>query len=150
LTDIAKTAVSIVSAYVSNNAVPPGELTGLLETLAKAIDSIAEGKSAIAPAIERIPAVPIRKSFTPSHVICLEDGLKFKSMKRHLKTKHGLTPEQYRERWNLPSDYHIVASDYSAQRSKLAHETGLGTIVVKARMKRARKSKASVVTAEGD
>jgi predicted transcriptional regulator len=144
LNDIVKTAVSIVAAYVSNNSVPQGELTGLLETVARALDSLSKGKAPVAQATaDLIPAVPIKKSRTPSHIICLEDGLKFKSMKRHLMTSHGMTPEQYKQRWNLPSDYQVVASDYSATRSNVAIGAGFGKrTVAQVPKKRGRKPKA--------
>jgi predicted transcriptional regulator len=144
LSKIVKTAVSIVAAYVGNNSVPQAELPGLFETVAKALDSVAAGKSAVAQAAaELIPAVPIKKSRTASYIICLEDGLKFKSMKRHLMAKHGLTPEQYKQRWNLPFDYQVVASDYSAARSNVAIEAGFGKrTVAEVPKKRGRKPKA--------
>lgn len=80
----------------------------------------------VAP-VELVPAVPIRKSVTPEYIVCLEDGKKFKSLKRHLRTHFNMTPDEYRQKWGLPADYPMVAPNYSATRSKLAKDSGLGT-----------------------
>lgn len=117
----------IVSAYVSNNPVPPGDLTQLIErvhrALVETIGSMAEVK---APAGPLQPAVPIKKSVTPDYITCLEDGRNFKSLKRHLRAKYNLSPEQYRAKWGLPSDYPMVAPNYAKARSDLARAIGLG------------------------
>ena len=118
-------AADIVSAYVSNNTVAAGELPSLIGQVYSALQHTA-GASA-APAAEPLnPAVPIRKSVTPDHIVCLEDGKKFKSLRRHLRTHYNLTPDEYRAKWGLPADYPMVAPNYAASRSELAKKMGLG------------------------
>ncbi|WP_143710278.1 MucR family transcriptional regulator [Parvibaculum lavamentivorans] len=114
----------IVSAYVGHNTLSPDEIPGLINKVFAAL----AGANGIAPApAEKLePAVSIRKSVTPDHLICLEDGKKFKSLKRHLRTHYNLTPEQYREKWGLPRDYPMVAPNYAQARSRLAKKMGLG------------------------
>ena len=116
----------IVSAYVSNNSVPAAELPNLIATTHAAITGL--GSEAAAPAVEEkpTPAVPIKKSITADHIVCLEDGKKFKSLKRHLRTAYDMTPEQYRARCGLPADYPMVAPAYAEARSSLAKKMGLG------------------------
>ncbi|SDR63291.1 transcriptional regulator, MucR family [Rhizobiales bacterium GAS113] len=118
-------ATDIVSAYVSNNSVASGELPTLIKDVFGALSRVSTGEPAT-PAEAAKPAVPVKKSITPDYIICLEDGKQFKSLKRHLRTQYGLSPEQYREKWNLPSDYPMVAPNYAAARSKLAKQMGLG------------------------
>jgi predicted transcriptional regulator len=114
----------IVSAHVSNNHIPIAELPHLLEQVFKTLSNAAEPT----PAAERPqPAVAIKKSVQPDYLICLEDGKKLKMLKRYLKTAYGLTPEEYRQRWDLPIDYPMVAPNYARQRSALAKQIGLGT-----------------------
>lgn len=115
----------VVSAYVSNNPVPVGDLPGLINQVHAALKGTAAGLSAEQPEALK-PAVPIRKSVTPDYIISLEDGKKFKSLKRHLSTHYGLTPNEYRARWGLPADYPMVAPNYAAARSALAKTMGLG------------------------
>jgi predicted transcriptional regulator len=118
-------AADIVSAYVSNNSVPTGDLPGLISQVHLALARVGNGvaeASAEAPK----PAIAIKKSVTPDYIICLEDGKKFKSLKRHLRTQYNLTPEQYREKWGLAPDYPMVAPSYAKARSDLAKEMGLG------------------------
>lgn len=114
----------VVSAYVSNNPVPVGELPALIDRVHAAL------KGTIGSMPEKpeplIPAVPVRKSVTPDFIISLEDGKKFKSLKRHLSTHYGLTPDEYRAKWGLPADYPMVAPNYAAARSALAKTMGLG------------------------
>jgi predicted transcriptional regulator len=119
-------AAEILTAFVANNSVPRAELAALFEGLHAALKSLRDG-GGVAPAVIETPepAVSIRKSVTPDYLICLDDGLKFKSLRRHL-TKLGMTPERYRRKWNLPSDYPMVASNYAAQRSALAKNLGFG------------------------
>ncbi|GJD47325.1 Transcriptional regulatory protein ros [Methylobacterium crusticola] len=113
----------IVSAYVSKNSVPVGELAGLLGSVHAALQNL---NNPPPPEPEKLtPPVPIRKTVTPDHIISLEDGKPYKSLKRHLTTR-GLTPEQYRQKWGLPHDYPMVAANYAAQRSELAKSIGLG------------------------
>jgi len=122
---------SIVSAYVANNNVPVGDLTALIASTHSALSKLGSIPEAPAAA-PLVPAVSIRKSVTPEAIICLEDGQSFKSLKRHLNNKYGLTPEQYRAKWGLPHDYPMVAPAYSEARSALAKAAGLGRKSVKA------------------
>jgi predicted transcriptional regulator len=118
-------AADIVSAYLSKNSLPVSELPALINDVHAALVTVAGGTAE--PAGEaRKPAVSIRRSITPDYIICLDDGKKFKSLKRHLRTLYDLTPEQYRERWGLPPDYPMVAPNYAKARSELAKEMGLG------------------------
>ncbi|MUT24806.1 MucR family transcriptional regulator [Mesorhizobium japonicum] len=115
----------VVSAYVSNNPVPVGELPGLIDQIHIALKGSAGG-AAPEKSEPLNPAVPIRKSVTPDYIVSLEDGKKFKSLKRHLATHYGLTPAEYRAKWGLPADYPMVAPNYAAARSALAKTMGLG------------------------
>lgn len=115
----------IVSAYVSNNSVPAAELPTLIATTHAAISGL--GAPSMPAAEERpTPAVSIKKSITPEFLICLEDGKKFKSLKRHLRTAYNMSPDDYRARWGLPTDYPMVAPSYAEARSSLAKKMGLG------------------------
>lgn len=115
----------IVSAYVSNNPVASSDLPALISSVHSALSSTVQNASE--PVVEELkPAVPIKKSVTDDHIICLEDGKKFKSLKRHLRTHFDLTPEEYRAKWGLPVDYPMVAPGYAAARSELAKKMGLG------------------------
>lgn len=118
-------AADIVAAYVSKNTVPAGELSGLIRDVYGALDHVAKQPDA-AEQVELKPAVSIRRSVTPDYIICLEDGKKFKSLKRHLRTHYDLSPEEYREKWSLPHDYPMVAPNYAKSRSELAKKMGLG------------------------
>ena len=115
----------IVSAYLSNNTVPAAEIANLVGQVHAALKRVGGGQVG-APAEPLKPAVPVKRSVTPDYIVCLEDGEKFKSLKRHLRTRYNMTPEQYREKWNLPPDYSMVAANYAAARSKLAKDMGLG------------------------
>lgn len=115
----------IVSAYVSNNSVSAGEIPGLINQVHTALLRVSVGQSDAQPEPLK-PAVSVKKSITPEHLICLEDGKKFKSLKRHLRTQYNMTPEAYREKWGLPPDYPMVAPNYAAARSQLAKQMGLG------------------------
>jgi MucR family transcriptional regulator, transcriptional regulator of exopolysaccharide biosynthesis len=117
----------IVSAFVGHNSLPSADLPSLIHSVHAGLVKIASGAIAPSPADSAAPvaAVTIRKSITPDYLICLDDGKKFKSLRRHL-TALGMTPEQYREKWKLPADYPMVAANYAAQRSALAKKTGLG------------------------
>jgi predicted transcriptional regulator len=116
---------NIVSAYVSNNTVPSADVPNLISQVHAALKRVSSGQ-ATAPAEPLKPAVPVKRSVTPEHIVCLEDGHKFKSLKRHLRTRYGMTPEQYREKWGLPPDYPMVAPKYAEARSQLAKQMGLG------------------------
>jgi predicted transcriptional regulator len=125
-------AAEIVSAFVSYNPVPKGDLPALIHAVHSAVERLEKGPESAPPQIEaKAPAVPIRRSITPDFLICLEDGKRFKSLRRHL-AGHGLTPAQYREKWRLPSDYPMVAANYAAQRSAIAKTLGLGQLKRKA------------------
>jgi len=119
-------AADIVSAYVSNNPVPASELPALLNSVHASLTRIAGGQATEKQAERLEPAVPIKKSVTPDYIICLEDGKKFKSLKRHLRTVFNLSPEEYRAKWGLPADYPMVAPNYAKARSELAKTMGLG------------------------
>ena len=118
-------AAEIVSAYVSNNTVPAGEIPGLINQVHAALARVS-GKPAEGSSEPLKPAVSVKKSITPEYIVCLEDGKKFKSLKRHLRTQYNMTPEQYREKWGLNADYPMVAPNYAAARSQLAKQMGLG------------------------
>ncbi|WP_457151815.1 MucR family transcriptional regulator [Mesorhizobium sp. P5_C1] len=114
----------IVSAYVGNNPVPTAQLPELIASVNAAVSQL--GGTVAQPREQYVPAVNPKKSIFPDHIICLEDGKKFKSLKRHLRTDFGLSPDDYRAKWGLPADYPMVAPNYSATRSALAKSTGLG------------------------
>ena len=118
-------AAEIVSAYVSNNSVPASELATLLGDIHSAIVRVSTGAVVAVPEVAK-PAVAPKKSITNDYIICLEDGRKFKSLKRHLRTQYNMSPEQYREKWTLPADYPMVAPAYAKARSALAKQMGLG------------------------
>jgi MucR family transcriptional regulator, transcriptional regulator of exopolysaccharide biosynthesis len=115
----------IVSAYVSNNSVSAGEIPNLINQVHAALVRVSAGQSDAQPEPLK-PAISVKKSITPDHLVCLEDGKKFKSLKRHLRTQYNMTPETYREKWGLPPDYPMVAPNYAAARSQLAKQMGLG------------------------
>ncbi len=121
--DALELATEIVSAYVSQNPVQSTELSSLIREVHTTLYAL--GTAATQP-VEQKPAVSIKKSISDDYLICLEDGKKFKSLKRHLRSKYDMTPEAYREKWGLPYDYPMVAPSYARKRSKLAKEMGLG------------------------
>ncbi len=124
-TDLADLTAAIVSAYVVKNSVRPGDLPNLISEVHRALSSTHAG--AIKPELEPLnPAVNPKRSVFPDYIVCLEDGMKFKSLKRHLRTHHEMSPEEYRERWGLAHDYPMVAPNYAAARSALAKKMGLG------------------------
>ncbi|HEY7664905.1 MAG TPA: MucR family transcriptional regulator [Xanthobacteraceae bacterium] len=116
---------SIVSAYVSNNSVPAADLPALIGQVHSALTRVSSGHGEVSLQPPK-PAVAVKKSITPDHIVCLEDGKKFKSLKRHLRTQYNMTPEQYREKWGLAPDYPMVAPNYATARSNLAKQMGLG------------------------
>jgi predicted transcriptional regulator len=123
--ELVEFAADIVAAYVGNNSVPATELPNLINDVIRALTgAVSTGGEVVGE--EPKPAVPPKKSVTPDYIICLEDGKKFKSLKRHLRTQYDLTPERYREKWGLPPDYPMVAPNYAIARSKLARQMGLG------------------------
>jgi predicted transcriptional regulator len=117
---------NIVSAYVSNNSVSSTEIPALISQIYSALMRVSNGVQVAVPAEPLKPAVPIKRSITPEYLVCLEDGKKFKSLKRHLRTQYDMTPDQYRTKWNLAADYPMVAPNYAAARSQLAKQMGLG------------------------
>lgn len=123
--DLVELSTEIVCAYVSHNALSTTDVTKFIGEVHTTLRALKDSETA-APAVELKPAVPIRKSVHPDHIVCLEDGKTFKSLKRHLRTHYDLSPEEYREKWGLPLDYPMVAPNYSAVRSRLAKVNGLG------------------------
>jgi predicted transcriptional regulator len=127
-TGLIELAAEIVAAFVSNNSVPRSQLSALFETVHAAVKGLTEGAAVVPAAIDSPgPAVSIRKSVSADYLICLEDGKRFKSLRRHLNVL-GMTPAQYRAKWNLPTDYPMVAANYAAKRSELAKRIGLGQL----------------------
>ncbi len=123
--ELMRMAVEIARAYVARNPVPTAQLSDILRTVYASLSGIHDHGGQPKPEAGR-PAVPIKRSVTPDHIVCLEDGKKLKMLKRHLRTAYGLTPEQYRAKWGLPADYPMVAPNYAAQRSAFAKKIGLG------------------------
>ena len=119
-------AADIVSAYVSNNTVSSSDLPSLIGEVYAALQRTSAGVAPEPQPEPLKPAVPVKKSVTPDYIVCLEDGKKFKSLKRHLRTQYNMTPEEYREKWGLPADYPMVAPNYAQARSDLAKKMGLG------------------------
>ncbi len=130
----------IVAAHVSNNSVSVGDLAALITNVYGALAGLGQSVAVVETPPE--PAVSIRSSVKPDHIVCLEDGKKLKMLKRHLMTHYNLTPDQYRARWNLPADYPMVAPNYAEKRRELAKKIGLGR---KPGVKRGRPAKAKVV-----
>jgi predicted transcriptional regulator len=124
--DMIKQTTEIVAAYLSGNQMPPSEVGALIETVHSALVATSSNKAPEIPVTELVPAVSPKKSVFPDYIICLEDGKRFKSLKRHLRSSYGLSPEQYRAKWGLPADYPMVAPDYAKARSALAKKIGLG------------------------
>ena len=116
---------NIVSAYVSNNPTPASDIPALIGQIHAALLRVSTGRAEL-PLEPAKPAVPVKKSMTADYLICLEDGKRFKSLKRHLRSQYNMTPEQYRDKWGLPPDYPMVAPNYAVARSQLAKKMGLG------------------------
>ena len=114
----------IVSSHACNNSVAAEELPGIIETVFRKLTDLSGPEEDVQE--ELVPAVPIKKSITKDYIICLEDGRKLKMLKRHLSTAYDMTPDEYRQRWGLPSDYPMVAPNYAAKRQELAKKIGLG------------------------
>jgi len=123
--ELLEMTADIVSAYVSNNTVSADTVPTLIAQIPAALGGVSKRRVGAEPEPQE-PAVPVRKSITPDFLICLEDGRKFKSLKRHLRTKYNLSPEEYRAKWGLPKDYPMVAPNYAKARSELAKQMGLG------------------------
>ena len=123
--EIIEMTADIVAAYVGANSVSAADLPALIQSVHRALTGVAGG-SDVPESAPREPAVPVKKSITPEYLICLEDGRKFKSLKRHLRTKYNMSPEDYRAKWGLAKDYPMVAPSYAKARSELAKQMGLG------------------------
>ena len=123
--ELLKLASDIVAAYVSNNPVPVGELPAMIKSVHATLGTLS-GAPVADVVTNQKPAVTVKKSITPEYLICLEDGKRLKMLKRYLRSRYGLSPDQYRTKWGLPSDYPMVASDYAAKRSEFAKKIGLG------------------------
>ncbi len=121
-TELLELTTKIVAAHVANNAITATDIPGLIATVHETLATLGTEKAAAKPE----PAVPIKQSVKPEYIVCLEDGTEHKMLKRHLKTAHGMTPDDYRKRWGLPPDYPMVAPNYAATRSALAKKIGLG------------------------
>jgi predicted transcriptional regulator len=123
--DLLRLTVNVVAAYVSHNTMVAENVPNFIASVHAALSG-SSSQGVVNPKKELVPAVSIKKSVTPDYIICLEDGKKFKSMKRHLRNTYNMSPEEYRDKWGLPHDYPIVAAGYSAARSQLAKKMGLG------------------------
>lgn len=122
--DLRAATVKVVAAYLAHNPLPAADVPDFIQSVYDSFLRLGRGDDTAAT--EQTPAVPIAQSLTEDAIICLEDGLPFKSLKRHLRTKYDLTPDAYRQKWGLPHDYPMVAPSYAKARSKLARESGLG------------------------
>ena len=123
--ELIEMTAEIVAAYVENNTISTTDLPTLIQSVHRALTSVSSGADTV-EAAPKEPAVPVRRSITPDHLVCLEDGRKFKSLKRHLRTKYNMSPEDYRAKWGLAKDYPMVAPNYAKARSDLAKQMGLG------------------------
>ena len=129
--DFVHLAAEIVAAFVANNAIAPAEIPSFLKSVHDSLRAMSGAPAAlILPPVVVVPplkpAVPINKTVSPEHIVCLEDGHSFRSLKRHLGTAHNMSPQQYREKWGLPNDYPMVAPNYAEARSEMAKKIGLG------------------------
>jgi len=124
--DVLRMTVRVAAAYVAKNPLDSDQLPALIHTVHDALSGLGEAREAETRQVNRRPAVSISKSVAPNYIVCLEDGRRLKMLKRHLKAAYGLSPEEYRQRWNLPADYPMVAPNYAEQRSKFAKQMGLG------------------------
>jgi predicted transcriptional regulator len=123
--ELLKLASEIVAAYVSNNPIPAADVPAMIKTVHGTLGSLAAAAPGEAATSQK-PAIPVKRSVTPDHIVCLEDGKKLKMLKRYLRSNYNMTPEEYRAKWGLPADYPMVAPNYAAQRSEFAKKIGLG------------------------
>ena len=123
--DLLRFASDIVAAYVSNNPLPVSEIPGMIRSVHATLGGLSSGTASEVQTSLK-PAVAVKKSITPEYIVCLEDGKKLKMLKRYLRSRYDLTPEEYRAKWGLPADYPMVAPNYAAQRSEFAKKIGLG------------------------
>ncbi|HEY5049142.1 MAG TPA: MucR family transcriptional regulator [Rhizomicrobium sp.] len=135
--DVLKHACSIVVAYLEKNHIAQSELPGMIRSIHGALGSLS-GSAASDAGTNQKPAVPVKKSIMPDYIVCLEDGKKLKMLKRYLRGKYKLSPEEYRSKWGLPADYPMVAPNYAALRSQFAKDNGLGRRPAPAKSKRRR------------
>ncbi|HWA68566.1 MAG TPA: MucR family transcriptional regulator [Rhizomicrobium sp.] len=134
--DILKLVTEIVAAYVSKNPVEAKDLPGIIRNVHATLGGFGAAEGPSGGTASRPPAVPVKKSVTPDHIVCLEDGKKLKMLKRYLRSRYKLSPNEYRARWNLPPDYPMVAPNYAARRSEFAKKIGLGKGAAKGRKKK--------------
>jgi predicted transcriptional regulator len=134
--DILKLVTEIVAAYVSKNPVDAKDLPGIIRNVHATLGGFGSGTGKSGGTATRAPAVAIKKSVTPDHIVCLEDGKKLKMLKRYLRSRYKLSPDEYRARWNLPPDYPMVAPNYAARRSEFAKKIGLGKAAAKGKKKK--------------
>ena len=123
--ELLKFASDIVAAYVSNNPIPVGEIPAMIKNIHATLGGLSGGASADGTPAHK-PAIPVKRSITPEYIVCLEDGKKLKMLKRYLRSRYNLSPEEYRSKWGLAADYPMVAPNYAAQRSEFAKKIGLG------------------------
>jgi predicted transcriptional regulator len=123
--DLLRLASDIVAAYVSNNPIPVAELPGMIKSVHATLGGLTGSAPADVGSAQK-PAINVKKSVTPEYIVCLEDGKKLKMLKRYLRSRYNLTPDEYRAKWGLPADYPMVAPNYAAQRSEFAKKIGLG------------------------
>lgn len=123
--ELLKLSTEIVSAYVSNNPVPVSDLPAMIKSVHATLGGLA-GSTAVDVQTNQKPSVPVKKSIHPEYIVCLEDGKRLKMLKRYLRSRYGLSPDDYRAKWGLPADYPMVAPNYAAQRSEFAKKIGLG------------------------
>lgn len=124
---LAKMTADMVSAYLSNNHIAPQDVPELIKAVHRSMSGLCSGagEAAVSHGTAK-PAVPVKRSVTSEYIVCLEDGMKFKSLKRHLRSSYGMSPDEYRSKWELPHDYPMVAPNYAERRSQLAKQIGLG------------------------
>jgi predicted transcriptional regulator len=123
--EILRMTTEVVSAYLSNNVLPAGQISEVIQTVHSSLNALGTGRTEASSAPLK-PAVPVKKSITSEYIICLEDGKKLKMLKRHLRSTYKMTPDEYRVKWGLPADYPMVAPNYAQQRSEFAKQIGLG------------------------
>jgi MucR family transcriptional regulator, transcriptional regulator of exopolysaccharide biosynthesis len=133
--DLLRLASDIVAAYVANNPIAVSEIPGMIKSIHNTLGGLASGVMVEGSGSQK-PAISVKKSITPEYIICLEDGKKLKMLKRYLRSRYKLTPEEYRAKWGLPADYPMVAPNYAAQRSEFAKKIGLGRTAPAARNRR--------------
>lgn len=135
--DLLRMTADIVSAYVGKNVLPTQQIPEVIQTVYASLNGLVGGGIREAQSEPPRPAVPIKKSVTPEYIVCLEDGKKLKMLKRHLRSTYNMTPDEYRSKWGLPSDYPMVAPSYAAQRSEFAKKIGLGRTAARPTRRRA-------------